>query len=202
MSLLGFTDPWSDLRDMQRQMDRLMNRFPGGEFTSDVPLLTGGDVGDRTLSTVGTGAGQLGRWNPQLDVRETDKALILHAELPGCNKEDIKLSVDNNRLCIQGEKRTKKKEEGENWVRRERFEGTFSRTLPLPRGVDASQIQANYNNGVLEVVVPKPEDAPKRQMIDIKTTENLTSSTSGSEQTGKGKKKVPIGGERGQKQAQ
>jgi HSP20 family protein len=198
MSLFGFTDPWSDLRDMQRQMDRLMNRFPVSDITADVPLLTGGDVGERGLTTLGTGAGQLGRWNPQVDVRETDKELILHAELPGCNKEDIKLSVDNNRLCIQGEKKSKKKEEGENWVRRERFEGTFYRALPLPRGVDASQIQANYNNGVLEVIVPKPADAPKKQMIDIKTTEGGTSSTSGTEQKDKGKK-VPIGGERGQK---
>nr|QNG71066.1 heat shock protein 20 [Acanthamoeba healyi] len=187
MSLLGFTDPWSDMRDMQRQMDRLMNRFDR-DLTSDVPLLTGGDVGERALGPIG--AGQLARWNPHMDVRETDKSLILHAELPGCNKEDIKLSIDNNRLVLQGEKKTHKKEEGENWVRKERFEGTFKRTLQLPRGVDANQIQANYNNGVLEIVVPKPEDMPKRQLIDIKTGEGLKE---------KEKEQVPISGERGQK---
>merc|ERR1711941_226806 len=125
--------------------------------------------------------------NPFMDVRQTDRGLMVHAELPGCNKEDIKLSIDQNRLILEGQKRTHHKEKGENWVRKERFEGSFYRTLPLPRGVEANQIQANYQDGVLEVFVPTPAGAQQQQI-------------SGQEQLGeKGKEQVPIGGERGQK---
>jgi HSP20 family protein len=179
-TLFGFTDPFADLLDMQRQMDRLMNTFA---TTTDLPLLTTGvaapDVGRRGLTTTTTrpaavAATTATRWAPRLDVRETDKSFVVHAELPGCNREDIKLSVvDNNRLVLEGHKRTQAKQKGESWVRRERFEGSFYRTLLLPQGVEAGQVQANYENGVLEVVVPKPQAAggAKRQTIDIKTFE-------------------------------
>jgi HSP20 family protein len=212
MSLFGYTDPWSDLRDMQRQMDRLMG-WVGADITPtafpEVPLLTGPTTTARELGLtprIGAGAGQLalGLWNPFMDVRQTDKGLVVHAELPGCNKDDIKLSIDQNRLILEGQKRTHHKEKGENWVRKERFEGSFYRTLPLPRGVEANQIQANYQDGVLEVFVPTPAGAPQRQAIDIKSSQASTSGQqpqiSGQEQLGeKGREQVPIGGERGQK---
>jgi HSP20 family molecular chaperone IbpA len=214
MSLFGYTDPWSDLRDMQRQMDRLMG-WAGADITptgfAEVPLLTGGPTTTtgRELGVtprIGAGAGQLalGQWNPFMDVRQTDKGLVVHAELPGCNKDDIKLSIDQNRLILEGQKRTHHKEKGENWVRKERFEGSFYRTLPLPRGVEPNQIQANYQDGVLEVFVPTPAGAPQKQAIDIKSSQASTSGQqqqiSGQEQLGeKGKEQVPIGGERGQK---
>jgi HSP20 family molecular chaperone IbpA len=214
MSLFGYTDPWSDLRDMQRQMDRLMG-WVGADITPtafpEVPLLTGGPTtttGGQLGVTprIGAGAGQLalGQWNPFMDVRQTDKGLVVHAELPGCNKDDIKLSIDQNRLILEGQKRTHHKEKGENWVRKERFEGSFYRTLPLPRGVEPNQIQANYQDGVLEVFVPTPAGAPQKQAIDIKSSQASTSGQeqqiSGQEQLGeKGKEQVPIGGERGQK---
>jgi len=184
MSLFAYTDPWSDLREMQRTMDRLIGRFDVG---SDVPMITDVPSGERSL--VGTGAGrQVASWNPRLDVHETDKALVVHAELPGCNKEDIKLSVDQNRLILQGEKHTKQKEKGENWVRKERFEGSFYRALPLPRGVDPNKIQANYTNGVLEVTIPKTEEQLQKHMIDIKTTEGSgTSSSTGTQEKGQKK---------------
>jgi HSP20 family protein len=177
MSFFGnlYTDPFSDLLDMQRRMDRLMTRF--GSTESNLPLLTsgvgeGGGGGGGT-SLVGTGAGQIAQWNPRMDVRDTDKGLILHAELPGCSRDDIKLSFDHNTnsLVLQGEKKTKKKDRGENWVRKERFEGTFYRTLPLPPGCDVGNIQANFTNGVLKVTIPKPPETSRRQMIDIKTSE-------------------------------
>jgi HSP20 family protein len=175
MSFFGnvYGDPFSDLLDMQRRMDRLMNRF--GSTETNLPLLTSGvgEGGGGGTSLVGTGAGQMAQWNPRMDVRDTDKGLILHAELPGCNRDDIKLSFDHNTnsLVLQGEKKTKKKDRGENWVRKERFEGTFYRTLPLPPGCDVGNIQANFTNGVLKVTIPKPPETSRRQMIDIKTSE-------------------------------
>ncbi|MCQ6512956.1 Hsp20 family protein, partial [Vibrio parahaemolyticus] len=90
--------------------DRLMGFVTGGDITADVPLLTTGTSGERALGRQGTGAGQLTQWNPRMDVRETDNNLILHAELPGCNRDDIKLSIDNNRLVLEGQKSTHKKE--------------------------------------------------------------------------------------------
>jgi len=119
-------------------------------------------------------------WTPQLDVKETENSLVVLAELPGCNKEDIKLSIEQNRLILQGEKHTHKKEKGENWVWKERFEGSFMRTLALPRNVDPTHIQANYNNGVLEVVIPKPQEQhPKRHLIEIKTVDQPSADEKG-----------------------
>lgn len=212
MSLFGnlYTDPFSDLLDMQRRMDRLMNRFVGPTETT-VPLLTGaGGGGFRELPLVGTGAGQIAQWNPRMDVRDTDKGLIVHAELPGCTKDNIKLSFDHNTNCLvlQGEKKAKKKDRGENWVRKERFEGSFYRTLPLPPGCDINNIQANFTNGVLKVTVPKPSEAGKRKMIDIKTSEKaggIKGEQPGLQQQGlqgqqpgtfQGEKTVPISSEK------
>jgi len=177
-TFFGFTDPFEDLLDMQRQMESLMNAL-GTTTGAAVPRLTtgatttgGGDVGGRGLTTTGGGGGKRG-WSPSLDVCETDKSLVVHAELPGCSKEDIKLSIDNNRLVLQGKKRAHKKEKGENWVRRERFRGSFYRSLPLPRNVEVENIQANYDNGILEIVVPKSQALAKRQTIDIKTGQGV-----------------------------
>jgi len=180
-TFFGF-DPFEDLLNMQRQMDSLLNAFGTPTTTAATtlpPLLTTGaattpaDVGGgRRLAT--TGAKQPRSWSPILDVCETDKSLVVHAELPGCSKEDIKLSIDNDRLVLQGKKRAHKKEKGENWVRRERFRGSFYRSLPLPRNVDVGGIEASYDNGILEIVVPKSQAHAKRQTIDIKSTQGVT----------------------------
>jgi HSP20 family protein len=183
-TFFGFTDPFEDLLNMQLQMESLMNAL-GTPTTTPVPRLTTGggatttgDVGGRGLTTTTGGGGVGGKvgkrgWSPSLDVCETDKSLVIHAELPGCNKEDIKLSIDNNRLVLQGKKRAHKKEKGENWVRRERFRGSFYRSMPLPRNVDVQNIQANYDNGILEILVPKSQELAKRQTIDIKSAQGL-----------------------------
>lgn len=197
MSLFSnlYTDPFSDLLDMQRRMDRMLGRWGTPGFESDVPLITG-RPSDLTVTAGGGTTGQLATWNPRIDVRETDNSLVVHAELPGCKKEDIKLSIDhdNNRLVLQGEKHTKKRAEGENWVRRERFEGSFYRALPIPRGCDVNNINANFSNGVLEISVPKAGEVGKLKYIDIKTSEKT--------ETGKAGEKVPIGGEEPRPQTQ
>ncbi len=177
-SLLSF-DPFSEFRTMQRQMDNLMRRSLGGGAGWETPLITGPGTTGLEVGTLGGGGGELGiaEWRPLVDVRDTDKNLIIHAEVPGVNKEDIKLQVDNNRLIIQGEKKLKKTEEKENYVRKERFQGSFYRSLPLPEGVEPNQIQANFNNGVLEVIVPKPEQMLRKRMdIQIGTGEGAGTS--------------------------
>jgi len=171
MSLFAFSDPWYDLHDMQRTMDRLMDHLNGNQNELVGPAKSASDNEKATAPL--RRQVQLSRWTPQVDVKETENTFVVHAELPGCNKEDIKLSIEQNRLVLQGEKRTHQKEKGDNWVWKERFEGSFVRTLALPRGVDPNNIQANYTNGVLEVVIPKPQDQqPKQHVIEIKTVED------------------------------
>jgi len=168
MSLFSFSDPWYDLRNLQKAMDRLIEHYPADEIapaTDNAGKESGSQEGRLTRRQL-----EMSRWSPHVDVTDTEKSIIVHAELPGCNKEDIKLSIEKNRLVLQGEKHTHKKEKRDSWVCRERFEGSFVRTLTLPSGVDPSQIQANYSNGVLEVVIPKPQDQQSKQhMIEIKT---------------------------------
>jgi len=164
MSLLGLpVDPFSEFRNLTRQMDNLLR---GPEFTVGTPLLTGGDVSGAGM---GGDISSLAEWRPHIDIKDRDKSLIIHAELPGVNKEDIKLSVENNRLILQGEKKVKKEEEKENFVRKEIVRGRFYRSFLLPPGVDASKVKADYNNGVLEVIVTKPEEGKKGHEIQIGT---------------------------------
>jgi len=160
MSLFTFS-PFTNLRDMQRSIDSLANNFvtPRSLQTTCEPC---------DVAPVGGGTGsELINFSPSLDVKDTDKAILLHVELPGVPKEDIKLTVEDNKLTIQGEKKFKKKDEGENWVRKERAYGKFFRVIVLPPGIDANQVQANYESGVLEIVIPKNLEQHMKHTIEI-----------------------------------
>lgn len=104
------------------------------------------------------------RWIPEVDVYETDNEIKLKAELPGVNKEDIEVNIENNVLTISGEKKTEKEETEENYHRIEREFGRFKRGIRLPEGTDKESIQAKYNDGVLEVSVPKTEKTKRKQI--------------------------------------
>lgn len=109
-------------------------------------------------------------WNPRCDIRETDTALIVHADLPGVEKDQMKVDVHDNLLTISGERKHEKVDESERVHRLERSFGSFSRTIPLPKGVDANVVTAKYDNGVLEVTVPKPADKQqKKTRINVTT---------------------------------
>ena len=101
----------------------------------------------------------------KLDVGEDDKAYKIHAELPGVKKEDIKVSIDGNVVSISAEvKRESEQKEGEKVVRSERYYGTLSRAFALEADVDENQCQAKYQDGVLELVLPKKAGARTRQI--------------------------------------
>jgi HSP20 family protein len=109
-----------------------------------------------------------GTWHPSVDVYENENAYVLKAELPGVNKEDIKLDINNNTLTLKGEKKFEEKTEKENYVRIERSYGSFTRTFMLPDKVDTENIKANYKDGVLEIVLPKKEEAkPKEIKVEV-----------------------------------
>ena len=96
-------------------------------------------------------------WSPAVDIREHKDRYVVVADLPGVEKEDIHLSLENNTLTIKGERRYEKTEEKEGYSRVERMQGQFYRRFMLPETTDESKIKAKYKKGVLEVTIPKKE---------------------------------------------
>ena len=107
-------------------------------------------------------------WSPRVDVYESGDDLVFECEAPGVNKDDIDVSVENNRLTISGERREEKEAGGDDrdYYRTERLYGRFQRSFALPDGVDASDISAQYDEGVLKITLPQGAQT-QRQSIDI-----------------------------------
>ena len=114
-------------------------------------------------------SGSLLTWSPRTDVREDEDGLRLSMELPGLSQEDVKVSLENGVLSISGEKKreSEKGEEGSDYHVVERRYGRFERSFTLPRGIDSEKASAKFENGVLEVALPKSAQA-KRKHIEIK----------------------------------
>jgi len=109
-----------------------------------------------------------GTWVPAVDVAETQEKIVVRAEVPGMKQEDIQIEFENGLLTIRGERKIEKSE-GLTWHRVERVYGNFSRSFTLPRTVDAEKISAAYRDGILEIDVPKKEEAkPKNIRIEVK----------------------------------
>mgnify|MGYP003702668041 CR=1 FL=1 len=108
-----------------------------------------------------------GDWSPgvfpPLNVTRDEENYFVRAELPGLNSDELKISVEHNKLCLSGARQATE-QEGVSYHRRERGYGTFSRSINLPYEVDADKVQANYKLGVLEVLLPKAEDAKPRKI--------------------------------------
>jgi len=109
----------------------------------------------------------MGNWAPPVEVRESNGNLVVSAELPGLNKEDVKVEVNDNALIIQGERKREWDEEKEGVHRSERSYGSFYRAIPLPESAKAEQAKAEFNNGVLEVRVPIPQQQQTTRQIPI-----------------------------------
>ena len=103
-------------------------------------------------------------WSPSIDVSESDEEIVVKAEVPGVNPEDIDISVDDNNLVISGEKRQESEEKDRNYYRVERSYGSFRRSLPLPSGADVDSIKASSKDGILSVVIPKSSDRKSRRI--------------------------------------
>ncbi len=101
---------------------------------------------------------------PPVDIFERGDDLIIRAEVPGLDKNEIDISVEDNRLVIKGERKREREFNEENAYRLERAFGTFMRSFLLPKTVDSSKISASYTNGVLEITLPKAETAKPRKV--------------------------------------
>jgi HSP20 family protein len=134
-----------EMRKFRRDIDRLFTRF-WSDF--GLPLFPG------TIHEA-----------PRIDVSETEDCLIINAELPGVDLEDVDISLKERILTISGEKREERVEERFHFHRVERRYGSFSRSVPLPCDVEADRIDATYNKGVLKIVMPKCKE--KRQVVKV-----------------------------------
>jgi HSP20 family protein len=147
-----YSDPFGALRS---EMDRLFDTFMGGMPTFPSMFAPGGT---RAFALT-----------PSLDVKETNKEILVEAELPGLEEKDISITMQNGVLTIQGEKKLEHDEEKENYHVMERRYGSFQRSLRIPDTVDEERVEARFTNGVLRLTLPKrPEIAREQRKIEIK----------------------------------
>jgi HSP20 family protein len=118
-----------------------------------------------------SGGAPLRRWIPAMDLVEGPDQFVLRADLPGMKQEDVSIEFEDNVLTIAGERKSQHEERDEGFHRVERAFGAFSRTLTLPKGIDPEAINARFEDGVLEVTIPKPEESKPRR-ISIGVGEN------------------------------
>ena len=139
-------EPVAELGTIQNEMNRLFNTF------FDQPNPPGRNpAGAR-------------RWIPPMDLVETGDHYVLRADLPGLSDEDVNVQLEDNVLTISGERKADHETQQEGYYRLERASGAFSRSLTLPEGVDPDGVQANFDRGVLEIRIPKPEQKKPRQV--------------------------------------
>lgn len=140
MATLVRWDPARELDTLQSDVNRLFDSFFGRR----------GEPG---------GAAQVRRrWVPAMDLVETDDSLILRADLPGLGRDDVEVEVKDGVLTVSGERRAEHEDKREGYHRVERSFGRFSRSLELAKGVDPESVSADFENGVLEVRIPKPAE--------------------------------------------
>lgn len=139
--------PFRDLMNIQREIGRVFDSLFG-----DV------DGGRMAME-----------WSPRVDVLENNDSYILRAELPGVNKNDVKITLRDNILTIKGEKKQEKEEKDASFHRTERVYGSFERSFTLPSGVKSDKIDATYKDGVLTITLPKVEEAKPKE-IEVKVS--------------------------------
>jgi HSP20 family protein len=121
---------------------------------------------DEFLAPTSEGAALL---RAAVDIEEHEGGYVVRAELPGLKQEDIKITLQDDKLVIRGEKRREAEKKGSNYLRTERVYGTFERALTLSPAVRGDKIEATYRDGVLEVHIPKAEESKPRE-IPIQTS--------------------------------
>ena len=137
-------DPFRDLNLLQDRMNRLFEDA-SRNWKSDEPASTT-------------------TWSPAVDIFETESEIVVKAEVPGMERKDITLNLENNVLTLRGERRFLKEAKEENYHRIERSYGGFSRAFSIPATVDEEKIRADYQDGVLKIVLPKKEQLRPKQI--------------------------------------
>lgn len=145
-------DPFQNLATLQDQVNRLFENPLAGRRAENSNLTA---------------------WAPAVDIYETENELVIKADLPDINEKDLDVRVENNMLSIGGERKFEQKVKEDNYLRIERTYGSFSRSFSLPTTVNTESIQAEYNNGVLTVQLPKrAESKPRQVKVNVTTNGN------------------------------
>lgn len=103
-------------------------------------------------------------WMPTVDVEDTEKAVVVKADLPGVDPKDIDVSIQNGALTIRGQRQEEKEDKTKNYYRMERFTGSFYRVIPLPAGADETSVSASSTKGVLTINIPKKPEAKGKKI--------------------------------------
>jgi HSP20 family protein len=152
----GSSDPWRSMKRVQREMNRMFGDLE--DASSSNGTVSSKQDKDQSISL----------WRPKVDIKETEKDFLIHADLPGIKKEDIHMEVKDGVLSISGERKQEKKTDTDKFHRVERSYGKFTRSFAVPSGVSEEQIAAKFDNGVLEVSIPKPvKKVPETKKITI-----------------------------------
>lgn len=138
----------SDILSMQKEINHMFDRF-----------FRGGTVADDGIMTT--------NWLPAVDLIEKDDEFVAKVELPGVNKDDVKITMQDNILTVRGEKKEEKETRQSNYHRLERSYGSFQRSFTLPNAVKADKVEAQYKDGILTITLPKSEEA-KRKQIEVR----------------------------------
>jgi HSP20 family protein len=152
--------PFSFMRRFSEGMEQLFNDFGSGGMMS-------------------RGMGGLFEWSPQIEVFQREGEFCIRADLPGMNKDDVRVEVRDDAIVLQGERRQENREEREGFYSTEVSYGRFYREVPLPEGVDADQANATFRDGVLEISMPMEEGETRGRQLDIQE------SRSGEQQQGR-----------------
>lgn len=142
-------DPFSELEEVSNRLNRIFGRTPS-RAESDNGMLAVAD------------------WMPSVDISETDAAYLIKGEIPGVNKEDVKVTIQDGMLTIQGERKQEKEEKGKKFHRVECSYGSFVRSFRVPDDADDSNVKAEFKDGMLNVTLPKSAKAkPKAINVSV-----------------------------------
>lgn len=144
MSLVRY-QPWNTMEELRREMGRIFDQYPSAEEGSSIATSD---------------------WTPAVDIKETEKEFLIHADIPGVDPNDIDVHMEDGLLTIKGTRELESKEERESYKRIERKHGSFYRRFSLPDTANADNISAKSKNGVLDIIIPKQEKAQPRK-IDV-----------------------------------
>jgi HSP20 family protein len=154
MTVITRWDPFREFSTLQERMNRLFRDSYGPEGREE------------TLTST--------QFAPPVDVYEDEHNVTLKIEVPGIDEKDIDVRIENNVLTVHGERKLEKEEKEENFRRVERQYGSFTRTFTLPSTVDSEKIQAEYDKGILKIVLPKKAEAkPKQIKVNVGSQKTL-----------------------------
>lgn len=154
-SLARRSSPGDPFEQLHREFDRMLENF-FGETDWPMPARLGG-------------AGSLSNW-PRVNVAESEKEIVVSAELPGIEEKDLSVELEDDLLTLRGEIRDEQEQKDREWRRVERSSGSFERTLQLPGAVIADKVEAKFKKGVLKITLPKAEPSKQenRKKIEVK----------------------------------